>query len=427
LTSSTQPATRHSSLAPFQVRSFRFQWPADLATSWAFEMETLILGWYVLVETESVMWLTVFASLQYIGTLVAPMFGVIGGRIGNRKMLCNLRIIYTLKAVAMMVLAFSNLLDPLYVFALATIMGVVRPSDLVMRNALIGQTMPSIYLSSAMSASRTTTDSARVAGALAGVGMVATLGMGPAYVAITSFYALSFLLTLGVSNHMPDQDHLQTDSLRTPTAATSPWRELREVCIYVWNTPHLLATMCLAFLINLTAFPITAGLLPHVAKDIYQTGQTGLGYLAASFALGALLGSLTLSRHGNWVMCGRMMIGFGAVWYAMLLVFAQLDTAIIGIPVIMLAGVVQSFALVPMSVLLIRTCDERHRGGVLGLRILAVYGLPLGLVAASPLINHFSFRTMGTLYALFGLVAIALIVMRWHAAVWARESPANQR
>ena len=42
-------------LAPFAVRSFRFQWPADLATSWAFEMEALILSWYVLVETGSVL------------------------------------------------------------------------------------------------------------------------------------------------------------------------------------------------------------------------------------------------------------------------------------------------------------------------------------------------------------------------------------
>jgi hypothetical protein len=32
-------------LAPFTVRSFRFQWPADLLISWAFEMEMLILGW----------------------------------------------------------------------------------------------------------------------------------------------------------------------------------------------------------------------------------------------------------------------------------------------------------------------------------------------------------------------------------------------
>ncbi len=50
-----------SALAPFRVRNYRFQWPADLLTSWAFEMETLILGWYVLVETGSVLLLTLFA------------------------------------------------------------------------------------------------------------------------------------------------------------------------------------------------------------------------------------------------------------------------------------------------------------------------------------------------------------------------------
>ena len=47
-----------SALAPFRIRNYRFQWPADLLTSWAFEMETLILGWYVLVETGSVLLLT---------------------------------------------------------------------------------------------------------------------------------------------------------------------------------------------------------------------------------------------------------------------------------------------------------------------------------------------------------------------------------
>ena len=51
-----------STLAPFRIRNYRFQWPADLATSWAFEMETLILGWYVLVQTGSVLMLTVFGS-----------------------------------------------------------------------------------------------------------------------------------------------------------------------------------------------------------------------------------------------------------------------------------------------------------------------------------------------------------------------------
>ena len=46
---------RVPALAPFQVRSFRYQWPADLLASWAFEMEGVILGWFVLVSTGSVL------------------------------------------------------------------------------------------------------------------------------------------------------------------------------------------------------------------------------------------------------------------------------------------------------------------------------------------------------------------------------------
>src|SRR5438477_11959184 len=82
---------RFAMLAPFGTRSFRFQWPADLLTSWAFEMETIILGWFVLVETGSVLWLTLFGALQYLGTLIAPIYGVIGDRFGHRSLLLTIR------------------------------------------------------------------------------------------------------------------------------------------------------------------------------------------------------------------------------------------------------------------------------------------------------------------------------------------------
>jgi hypothetical protein len=41
-------------LAPFRVRSFRFQWPADLLTSWGIEMENLVLGWYSRAHTRKI-------------------------------------------------------------------------------------------------------------------------------------------------------------------------------------------------------------------------------------------------------------------------------------------------------------------------------------------------------------------------------------
>jgi len=179
-----------SAFAPFRVRSFRFQWPADMATSWAFEMETLILGWYVLVETGSVLLFTVFASLQNLGTLLAPMFGVVGDRIGNGNLLCAMRVVYTTLATTLMILAYTDILTPVHVFIIGALMGMVRPSDMGMRAALVGETMPADRLVGAMGIQRTTTDSARIAGAITGAGLASMLGMGPAYSVIAALYAV---------------------------------------------------------------------------------------------------------------------------------------------------------------------------------------------------------------------------------------------
>ena len=185
---------------PFSVRSFRFQWPADLMASWAFEMDTIILGWYVLTITDSVLVLTIFASMQWLGTLIAPYLGVLGDRWGRRTMLCLLRASYLTTSIITMSLALTDTLNASIILGISFVIGLVRPSDLVMRNGLIGDTMHGNILMKAMGVSRTTMDSARIAGALLGASLFSLLGIGFAYVAVTLFYVISLLLTLGVSS-----------------------------------------------------------------------------------------------------------------------------------------------------------------------------------------------------------------------------------
>ena len=105
-------------------------------TSWAFEMEVIILGWYVLVETGSVVALTVFGALQQGGTLIAPMMGVVSDRIGPRNCSPRMRAIYAAIATTLMTLAFAGSLNPVIVLVLVGLMGLVRPSDLGLRAAL---------------------------------------------------------------------------------------------------------------------------------------------------------------------------------------------------------------------------------------------------------------------------------------------------
>jgi len=414
---------RPSALAPFRVRNYRFQWPADLFTSWAFEMETLILGWYVLVETRSVLLLTVFASLTYIGTLIAPVFGVVGDRIGHRDLLAMMRATYAGLAATLMLLALTGYLTPLYVFVIAAIMGLVRPSDLGVRGALVATIMPHEQLIGAISLSRTTMDTARIAGALSGAGLFAALGMGPAYMAIVSLYVVSTALTLCVV--APPKPH-PVDAADDGALRRSPMRDLREGMAYVWTTPRMRAAIWIAFLANLTAYPMSNGLLPYIARDIYGTNQTGLGYLSASFAVGSLVGSVLLSLVGG-IRVARLMIGATVMWYAALLVFAQVQTMPAAIACLMLAGFSQSLTMISIAVILMRTASEHFRGRVMGVRMLAIYSLPLGLLAAGSLIDGIGFAATGTLYAAAGLALMLAIVLHWRADLWYLHAPANAR
>jgi len=414
---------RPSALAPFRIRNYRFQWPADLLTSWAFEMETLILGWYVLVETGSVLLLTVFASLNFIGTLIAPMFGVVGDRIGHRDLLAMMRATYAVLAATLMTLALTGNLSPLYVLVIVAIMGLVRPSDLGVRGALVATIMPSDQLIGAISISRTTMDTARIAGALSGAGLFASLGMGQAYVAIVSLYVLSMLLTLCVA--APSKPH-PIDEATDAVLRRSPLRDLKEGMAYVWTTPRMRAAIWIAFLANLTAYPLSNGLLPYVAREIYGTNQTGLGYLSASFAVGSLVGSVLLSLIGG-IRVARLIIGATAIWYATLLVFVQMKTVPAAIACLMLAGFSQSLAMISIAVILMRTASAHFRGRVMGVRMLAIYSLPLGLLAAGGLIDEIGFAATGTLYAAAGLALMLAIVLHWRADLWHVHAPANAK
>jgi predicted MFS family arabinose efflux permease len=414
---------RPSALAPFRIRNYRFQWPADLLTSWAFEMETLILGWYVLVETGSVLLLTLFASLSYVGTLIAPLFGVIGDRIGHRDLLAMMRATYALLAGTLMTLALTGHLSPLYVLVIVAVMGLVRPSDLGVRGALVATIMPSDQLIGAISLSRTTMDTARIAGALSGAGLFAALGMGPAYMAIVGLYVVSTLLTLCVV--APSKPH-PIDEGADGTLQRSPMRDLTQGVAYVWTTPRMRAAMWIAFLANLTAYPLSNGLLPYVAREIYRTNQTGLGYLSASFAVGSLVGSVLLSLIGG-IRVARLLIGATVMWYAALLLFVQMQTVPAAIVCLMLAGFSQSLCMISIAVILMRTSSAHFRGRVMGVRMMVIYGLPLGLLAAGSLIDEIGFAATGTLYAMAGVALMTAIVLHWRADLWHAHAPANAK
>ena len=121
----------------------------------------------------------------------------------------------------------------------------------------------------------------------------------------------------------------------------------------------------------------------------------------------------------------RLMIGSTLVWYAMLLVFAHLQSMPAAIACLVLIGFSQSLCMISLAVILMRTASERFRGRVMGVRMLVIYGLPLGLLAAGTLIDEVGFAATATLYAAAGLALMLGIALHWRADLWYLHAPAN--
>jgi hypothetical protein len=104
-------------------------------------------------------------------------------------------------------------------------------------------------------------------------------------------------------------------------------------------------------------------------------------------------------------------------WYAMLLVFGQVQTMSVGMVSLFVIGTTQSVSMVTLAVVLLRTAEPRFRGRVMGVRMLAIYGNPMGLLAAGVLIETIGYAATALLYGGAGLTFTALIMLRWRAAV----------
>ncbi len=158
--------------------------------------------------------------------------------------------------------------------------------------------------------------------------------------------------------------------------------------------------------------------MPFVARDVYAIDQTGLSHMIAGFGCGALIGSVAMAVTGGRRRNGRFMMINLLAWYAVLAVFAQVETKAAGVAVLFVMGIVHSMAMIAMTGVLLGAVAERFRARVMGIRMLAVYSLPVGLIGTSPLIERLGYAATASLYVVFGVVTIAAAGWFWRRYLW---------
>jgi predicted MFS family arabinose efflux permease len=204
----------------------------------------------------------------------------------------------------------------------------------------------------------------------------------------------------------------------------NPVRTLKTGLVYMKRSPTIMAIMYLAFLVNLTVFPLTNGLMPVVARDVFAMDENGLARLLAVAAGGALAASLMMAAFVRVARPELVMVVTILIWHILTLVFALVDTA--GLAYLLLAGIgiSSSISMIAMSVLLMTVTAREFRGRVMGVRMLAVYGLPVGLLGGGALIDALGIQSTLLVFSGGGLLMLLAALVVW-PQLW-RGIPAEE-
>ena len=379
----------------FRGRDFRYLWLSDSAVSCAEQMEFLVLAWFILQETDSPFLLGLYAALRFTGTLFSPLYGIVVDRYRRERLLRLVRFGFTLSALAILALITTDILDVWHVFLLVGTVGMARAFDTITRQTVIPDIVPREGIMNAVALTRSGRDVMQIIGPMVGGVLLARYGMAWSYVAIAAMYLSGVALAFRLQ--VPNQ----------PTAARgseSVISNLRQALSYVRTREVVLGLLLLAFLVNLSGFPLNNGLLPVYAKDVLGVGAEGLGQLLGAYSAGSMVGSVTIAALPRLRRPGVVMTLAGIAWHVGILAIALIAWFGPAMGVLALTGLAQSFAMVTMSMLLLSVTSPEIRGRVMGLRSLAVYGLPLGLLASGFLADILGAPLALVLNGLVGIV-----------------------
>ncbi len=327
------PAVRAAPINLWRHPSFMRLWFTRTATTAAFHMQGVAVGWQLYDMTGNPIDLGIVGLLQFLPVLVLNLVvGQVTDRYDRRAIL---RLCQIVKVLMLAMLATGTAMGWLtreWMFAFLLITSTARAFETPTMQALLPSIVPVTILPRAIAASATAQQTAIVSGPVIG-GVLYLLGPVTVYATCAIVCAVAAVLVSGVQL-IADQRDKRPITLESVFAGFS----------FIWNRRVLLGVMSLDLFIVLLG-GITA-LLPIFAKDVLQTGPWGLGLLRSAPAVGALIASVVLSRWSIEAKAGKILFVSVAAFGISVSVFSLSTSLILSFVALMGYGVADAVSVV---------------------------------------------------------------------------------
>jgi MFS family permease len=358
---------------------------ARVCTSFAFQMQSVAIGWQVYALTGSALDLGLIGLAQFLPVMLLTLaVGHVADRYDRRRIAAICQVIEFATSATLTLGVAGGWLGLNGILGLVTLLGASRAFEAPTLSALMpGLVEPSeLQLASAWSASAN--QAATIVGPAAG-GLLYAFAPPIPFGLAAALFLLSAILVSLIRVKRP-----------VPVRETASVRSVLSGITFIWTHPAMLGA------ISLDLFAVLLGgataLLPIYARDILHTGSWGLGVLRAAPAVGALLTSIVLARRPLRRHAGRVMFGAVILFGVATIVFGLSRSLPVSIAALVLLGSADVVSVVIRFTLVQMRTPDNMRGRVSAVNML--------FIGASNQLGEFE---SGVTAALLGAVPATLL------------------
>lgn len=394
------------SLGALRYHNYRLIWTAQFARGTAQWLHIVGTPLLALELGGSAIDLGIVSALQFCPVLLfAPLGGVLADRLDRSRTLVRLQTAFALEAFAASLLIYSGFVRLEHVYVLSTVFGLINAAEMPFRQSLLGESVPSPSLPSAIVLQQGAYDLTRVIGpATAGLA-VTSAGLAVPF----AFAGAGAIVTaILLSRYQPERSF----GTRAGRRKGNVREDLGAAVDVIRGEQQTLRALLL--LACLTAFGFSfQTLLPLYAVDNLGLDRASYGMLLTAFGIGAVVASIPLgSLAGGHT--ARLIALAATLLSATLLSLVFQSSPILASFSLLFAGMAFVAVLFAVQLTLHLFVPDGLRGRVMGVYLATFHGgMGLGGLLVGIMVGVWGVpKTLLAWSAVTGICA--LVAVRWN-------------
>ena len=342
--------------AVLRNRDFRYLWAAGGVDNVGRWMEAVVMALLVLELTDSPAQVTLLFVFRWSPMLlIALPSGMLADRANRWLLIVGARtLMLAVIGVLTAVVVFGQI-EPWHLFVGSLLMGWLYVVEFPSRRSFIYELVGGRQIVGAMSLETITVTIGRFLGPLLGGFIVELEGYGNAFILLTVFYGLAWMLTLLVRS-------------RIPARSSGPfnfWATAVSGIRYAWENRIIRAVLGFTMIMNSLAFSVES-LFPVVARDHLGVGEGLTGLLIAAQSIGTFVAAIGIGMLSGATYHGRIFCAGLFIQLVSLVLFAFSPWYPVSFMLLLLAGVGSAgFGTMQSTIIMIAATPEM-RGTSLG-------------------------------------------------------------